>query len=85
MQKTNDLYEDCVAAGLETDNHESDLYIKESPKARELLKFGGMIVQSASLVQLTELFGLTSLSCTLPGGRNVKQVEFSPPSLERNR
>jgi hypothetical protein len=41
MQKTNDLYEDCVAAGLETDNHESDLYIKESPKARELLKIWG--------------------------------------------
>lgn len=41
MQKTKDLYEDCVAAGLETDNHESDLYVKDCPKARELLKLWG--------------------------------------------
>jgi len=38
LQKTDDLYVDCVAAGLVTDNHESDLYIKDCPKARELLK-----------------------------------------------
>lgn len=41
MQKTNDLYEDCVASGLETDNHESDLYVKETPESRELLKLWG--------------------------------------------
>jgi|WetSurMetagenome_2_1015567.scaffolds.fasta_scaffold02344_2 hypothetical protein len=36
-------------------------------------------------IKLTGLFGLTSLSGIFPGGRNVKQVEFSPPSLERTR
>lgn len=41
MQKTNDLYADCLAAGLETDSHESDLYIKDCTKARALLdKYG---------------------------------------------
>lgn len=41
MEKPNDLYADCLAAGLETDNHESDLYIKDCTKARALLdKYG---------------------------------------------
>jgi hypothetical protein len=38
MEKPNDLYADCLAAGLEVDHHESDLYIKDCPKARELLE-----------------------------------------------
>jgi Zn-finger protein len=33
----NSLYSECVEAGLELDHHESDLYIKDCPKARELL------------------------------------------------
>jgi len=31
------IYEQCVAAGLEIDHHESDLYIKDCPAARDLL------------------------------------------------
>jgi hypothetical protein len=42
MEKPNDLYADCLAAGIETDSHESDLYIKDCPKARELLKKHGV-------------------------------------------
>lgn len=32
------LYDACVQANLTLDNHESDLYIKDCPKARELLE-----------------------------------------------
>jgi len=32
------LYEDCKAAGLEIDSHESDLYIRDSSVARRLLE-----------------------------------------------
>ena len=31
------FYEDCIAAGIPTDNHESDLYVKDAPETRELL------------------------------------------------
>lgn len=41
LQKTDNLYKDCIAAGLETGNHESDLHIKDCPEARELLKLWG--------------------------------------------
>jgi hypothetical protein len=38
MSEGPTLYERFVAAGLETDSHESDLYVKSSPEAREILK-----------------------------------------------
>jgi hypothetical protein len=31
------LYDDCLAAGLTIDHHESDLYILDSPAARKIL------------------------------------------------
>ncbi len=31
------LYKELKAAGIETDNHESDLYVKDSPEAREIV------------------------------------------------
>jgi hypothetical protein len=31
------LYDSCVAAGLEMDHHESDLYLYDCPEAREIL------------------------------------------------
>lgn len=31
------LYEACLSAGLELDNHESDLYIRDTPEAQRLL------------------------------------------------
>ena len=32
------LYDDLKAAGIPTDNHESDLYFPDTPEAREILK-----------------------------------------------
>lgn len=32
------IYEELKAAGCEIDNHESDLYVKATPKAREITK-----------------------------------------------
>lgn len=34
----NDLYADCVAAGIPVRNHESDLYIPVNETTRELLQ-----------------------------------------------
>ena len=49
--KNNDLYAECLAAGLETDKHESDLYIKDCPKARELLeKYGKPVATFTSQI-----------------------------------
>jgi hypothetical protein len=36
-----DLYGECVKIGAALDNHESDLYIKATPEARELVKRSG--------------------------------------------
>ena len=33
----NTLYQDCIKLGLKIDSHESDLYIEDTPQARELL------------------------------------------------
>jgi hypothetical protein len=35
--ETPSVYADCVAAGLEIDSHESDLYVRDTPEAREIL------------------------------------------------
>ena len=35
--KTQTIYDECMEKGFEIDHHESDLYIKDCPKARELL------------------------------------------------
>ena len=32
------LYEKAKAAGIEMDNHESDLYLKDTPEARRIIK-----------------------------------------------
>jgi len=32
------LYEELVAAGLKIDNHCSDLYVEDTPEAREIIK-----------------------------------------------
>jgi hypothetical protein len=37
------LYTDCVEAGLKIDHHESDLYIKDGYKARELVIKNGKV------------------------------------------
>lgn len=34
---TPSVYDDCLAAGLELDSHESDLYVRDTPRAREIL------------------------------------------------
>lgn len=34
---TPSVYADCVAAALEIDSHESDLYVRDTPAAREIL------------------------------------------------
>lgn len=36
-----DLYGECVKLGATLDHHESDLYIKATPEARELVKRSG--------------------------------------------
>ena len=36
------LYEDCIAAGIPVDSHESDLYVKCCPESRELLHRHGV-------------------------------------------
>jgi hypothetical protein len=35
------LYTDLTAAGIPTDNHESDLYVLATPEARELVRKHG--------------------------------------------
>lgn len=37
------LYEDLIAAGVATDNHESDLYFEATPVAREIMQRRGLI------------------------------------------
>lgn len=32
------LYDEMIAAGIAVDNHESDLYVLDCPKSREILK-----------------------------------------------
>ena len=32
------IYDEAIAQGIETDNHESDLYLKDSPMTRTLLR-----------------------------------------------
>lgn len=34
----SNIYDEAVAQGIETDNHESDLYLKDSPITRTLLR-----------------------------------------------
>lgn len=31
------LYDDLIAAGCETDSHESDLYVADTPEARDIM------------------------------------------------
>ena len=38
------VYNDMVEAGIETDHHESDLYVPDTPKAREILASHGLHV-----------------------------------------
>ena len=39
------LYADCLALALRIDNHESDLYIEDTPSARKLVAFHGYAVK----------------------------------------
>lgn len=34
----NSIFEEIIHAGIEYDNHCSDLYVKDSPEAREIIK-----------------------------------------------
>jgi len=36
------LFEEIQAAGLQFDNRYSDLYVKDTPKAREILEYHGV-------------------------------------------
>jgi len=33
----DELYDDLLSAGCELDNHESDLYVKDTPMARDII------------------------------------------------
>lgn len=37
-----DLYQELKNAGCETDHHESDLYVKLTPRSREIVKRSGL-------------------------------------------
>lgn len=36
-EKKTTIWDDCVAARLETDHHESDLYVLDTPEARAIM------------------------------------------------
>lgn len=43
MPEEKSLYEDMVEAGVETDHHESDLYVLDTPTARAVLQRHGKL------------------------------------------
>jgi hypothetical protein len=47
-----DLYNECVAAGLQLDHHRSDLYILDTKKAREIVKRCALVRTSTFVSQV---------------------------------
>lgn len=48
------IYTEMKNAGLEMANHESDLYVENTPKAREILKIHGNTSWSVFVNQITK-------------------------------